>query len=97
MTQPYKFIVTLELAPGTRERTLTRAPEMLSATRAESGCLSLNCLTCTDDPDRLVFIESWRDEQAYTERLLKDYTQRFLELYEPFHRSFSFETVTAGS
>lgn len=97
MTQPYKFIVTLELAPGTREKTLTRAPEVLSAKKAESGCLSLNRLTCTDDPDRLAFIESWRDEQADTERLLKDYTQRFLEFYESFHRSFSFETVTAGS
>jgi quinol monooxygenase YgiN len=54
-------------------------------------------LTCTDNPDRLAFIESWRDEQAYAEHLLKDYTQRFLEFYEPFHRSFTFETVTAGS
>ncbi len=27
MTRPYKFTLTLELAPGKREKTLTRAPE----------------------------------------------------------------------
>jgi len=97
MTKPYKFIVTIELVPGTRDEILARAPEVQSATRGENGCLSFDCFTCTDNPDRLVFIESWEDEQAYAEHLLKDHTQRFLELYEPLHRSFIFETVTAGT
>jgi len=44
-----------------------------------------------------VFIEAWQDEQAYAEHLLKDHTQRFLEFYKPFHRSFTFETITAGT
>lgn len=95
MTQPYKFIVTIELVPGTRDEVLARAPELQSATRAENGCLSFDCFTCTDDPNRLAFIESWQDEHAYAEHLLRDHTQRFLEFYEPFHRSFTFETITA--
>ncbi|KSV61821.1 hypothetical protein N183_36940 [Sinorhizobium sp. Sb3] len=97
MTKPYKFIITIELVPGTRDEILARAPEVQQAARAENGCLSFDCLTYTDDPNRLVFIESWIDEQAYAEHLLKDHTQRFLEYYEPLHRSFTFETVTAGT
>ncbi|MBD9490074.1 MULTISPECIES: putative quinol monooxygenase [unclassified Ensifer] len=97
MTGPYKFIVTIELAPGTRDEILARAPAAQSATRAENGCLSFDCFTCTDNPNRLVFIECWRDEQAYAEHLLREHTQRFLESYEPFHRSFTFETIMANT
>jgi quinol monooxygenase YgiN len=75
MTQPYKFIVTIELVPGTRDEILTRAQEVQLATRAENGC----------------------HEQAYAERLLKNHTQPFLEFYEPSHRSFTFETIPAGT
>jgi quinol monooxygenase YgiN len=75
MRQPNKFIVTIELAPGTRDEILIRAPEVQLATRAENGC----------------------HEPAYAERLLKDHTQPFLEFYEPSHRSFTFETITAGA
>jgi|UPI00069007D6 quinol monooxygenase YgiN len=97
MKEPYKFIVTIELVPGTRDDILARAPAVQSATRAERGCLSFDCLTCTDNQDRLVFIEAWKDEQAYAEHLLQDHTQRFLEFYERFHRSFTFETITVNT
>lgn len=97
MKELYKFIVTIELVPGTRDEILARAPQVQSATRAVDGCFSFDCLTCTDNPNRLVFIECWRDEQAYAEHLLRDHTQRFFEFYEPFHQSFTFETITAGT
>lgn len=97
MTTPYRFIVTIELVSGTRDEIVARASEAQSVTRAEDGCLSFDCFTCTDNPDRLVFIEAWQDEQAYAEHLLKDHTQRFLEFYKPFHRSFTFETIMAGT
>ncbi|MFC3165787.1 putative quinol monooxygenase [Ciceribacter thiooxidans] len=95
MTGPYKFIVTIELVPGTRDEILARAPEVQVATRVEDGCLSFDCFTCTDDPNRLVFIEAWKDEDAYAHHLLRDHTQRFLEFCEPLHRSFTFETIAA--
>ena len=60
MTELYKFIVTIELVPGTRDEILARAPEVQLATRAENGCLLFDWFTCTDNPDRLVFIESCR-------------------------------------
>ncbi|HEY0120847.1 MAG TPA: putative quinol monooxygenase [Rhizobium sp.] len=97
MTQPCKFIVAIELVPGTQDEILARAPEVQLATRAENGCLSFDCFTRTDNPDRLVFIESWEDAQAHAEHLLKDHTQRFLEFHEPLHRSFNFETITVNT
>ncbi|WP_424926032.1 putative quinol monooxygenase [Agrobacterium pusense] len=96
MIRPYKFIVTIELHPGTRDEILARAPEAQAATRAEPGCLTYDCFTCIDDPNRLVFVEAWTDEIAYAEHLLQEHTQRFLEFYEPFHRSYTFEIITAG-
>lgn len=95
MNRPYKFIVTIELVPGARDEILARTAEEQAATRAESGCLSYDCFMCTDDPDRLVFVEAWRDEVAYAEHLLQEHTQRFMEFYEPLHRAFTFETIAA--
>ena len=55
----YKFIITIELEPGTRDQILARAPAAQAAARAEPGCLAYDFFTCTDDPDRLVFVEAW--------------------------------------
>lgn len=32
--------------------------------RAEPGCLSHDCFQDPDNPDRIVFVERWRDEAA---------------------------------
>jgi quinol monooxygenase YgiN len=37
-----------------------RAREAQAATPAEPGCIDCDFLTCSDDPDGLVFVESWR-------------------------------------
>jgi quinol monooxygenase YgiN len=93
MTTPYKFILRIELASGVRDKVLARAPEMQVATRCEPGCITCDCFISTDDPDCLVFVEAWKDEQAYAVHLLQEHTQRFLEFYEPHHRAFTFETI----
>jgi quinol monooxygenase YgiN len=93
MTLPYKFILTMELVSGTRDEILARAPEVQTATRAEPGCLAYDFFICTDDPDRLVFVETWKDEAAHGEHLLQEYTQRFIAFHEQFRRSLTFETI----
>ncbi|WHO76910.1 putative quinol monooxygenase [Rhizobium sp. BT03] len=93
MTRPYKFIITIELRPGTRDEILARAPEVQAATRAEPGCLSYDFFTSTDDPDRLVFVESWKDEAAHAFHMEQDHTKRFIAFHEQFHRSLTFETI----
>jgi len=97
VTAPYKFIITLELHPGARDEILARASEVQAATRAEPGCLAYDFFTCTDDPDRLVLVETWADQAAHAEHLRQDHTQRFIAFHEQFHRSLIFETINVGT
>lgn len=93
----YKFIITIELEPGAREKILARAPEAQAATRAEPGCLAYDFFTCTDDADKLVFVESWKDEAAHAFHMNQAHTKRFIAFHEQFHRSLTFETINPAS
>ena len=93
----YKFIITIECKPGTREKILSRAPEAQAATRAEPGCLAYDFFTCTDDPDRLVFVEAWKDEAAHAFHMEQAHTKSFIAFHEQFHRSLTFETINPAS
>ncbi|MBT9386823.1 antibiotic biosynthesis monooxygenase [Pseudooceanicola sp. CBS1P-1] len=93
----YKFIITIALQPGTREKILARAPAAQAATRAEPGCLSYDFFTCTDDPDTLVFVESWKDEAAHAFHMEQQHTKDFIAFHEQFHRHLTFETINVAS
>lgn len=83
----YKFVIDIALQPGTRDLVLARAPEAQAATRAEPGCLAYDFFACTDDPDRLVFIESWADRAAHDFHMEQQHTKGFIAFHEQFHRS----------
>lgn len=89
----YKFIITIELQPGTRDRILARAPEVQAATRAESGCITYDFFTCTDDPDKLVFVESWLNEAAHAFHMEQRHTKDFIGFHEQFQRNLTFEMI----
>lgn len=89
----YKFILSIELEPGARQGVLDRAPEIQAATRAEPGCLAYDFFTCTDNPDRLVFVEAWKDEAAHAFHMEQQHTKDFIAFHEQFHRSLTFETI----
>ncbi|HPG21778.1 MAG TPA: putative quinol monooxygenase [Amaricoccus sp.] len=91
----YKFIITIELEPGTRDQILARAPAAQAAARAEPGCLAYDFFTCTDDPDRLVFVEAWASKAAHEAHLEQEHTNAWIAFHEPKHRSFLFETINA--
>ena len=93
----YKFIITIECQPGTRDQILSRAPEVQAATRAEPGCIAYDFFTCTDDPDRLVFVEAWTDEAAHAFHMEQAHTRAFIAFHEAFHRSLTFETVNPAA
>lgn len=93
----YKFIITIELQKGTREMILSRAHEAQKATRAEPGCIAYDFYTCTDNPDRLVFVETWQDEAAHAAHLEYEHTKRFIAFHEQFHKSLTFETINIAS
>ncbi|WP_349295125.1 antibiotic biosynthesis monooxygenase (plasmid) [Thioclava sp. 'Guangxiensis'] len=93
----YKFIITIICQPGTRENILERAPAAQAATRAEAGCLSYDFFTCTDDPDKLVFVESWVDEAAHAFHMEQSHTKDFIAYHEQFHQSLTFETINPAA
>jgi len=64
-----------------------------AATRGEPGCLAYDFFTCTDDPDRLVFVEAWVDKAAHAAHMRFEHTRQFIEFHEQFHRSLTFETI----
>ena len=89
----YKFLITTKLQPGTRDQILEAAPAVQKETRAEEGCLSYDFFTCTDDPDRLVFIECFTFKKRTGLHCEQDYTKEFIAFHEQFHESLTFETV----
>lgn len=89
----FKFIISIALKPGTREQILARAQAVQAATRAEPGCLAYDFFTCTDDPDRLVFVEEWVDQAAHATHMTFEHTKQFIAFHEQFHRSLKFETI----
>jgi quinol monooxygenase YgiN len=93
----YKFIITIELEPGTRDEILARAPAAQAATRAEPGCIAYDFYTCTDDPDRLVFVESWTSKEAHDSHMQQQHTKDWIAFHEPKNRSLLFETINAES
>lgn len=93
----YKFIITIQLQPGAREKILAQAPAAQAATRAEAGCIAYDFFTCTDDPDRLVFVEAWKDEAAHQFHMEQEHTKRFIAFHEQFHTAFQFEVIPTGN
>ncbi|RQW64404.1 putative quinol monooxygenase [Vibrio viridaestus] len=89
----YKFVITIQLQPNTLEKILAKAPEAQANTRAEDGCISYDFFTCTDDPDKLVFIETWKTKEAHEWHCEQGYTKEFIAFHEQFHKSFKLETI----
>ncbi|MGB0659099.1 MAG: putative quinol monooxygenase [Mangrovicoccus sp.] len=93
----YKFIITIELEPQTRDKILARAPKAQEATRAEPGCIAYDFYACTDDPNRLVFVETWVDQAAHDFHMEQQHTKDFIAFHEQFHRSLTFETINMAA
>ncbi|WP_018150882.1 putative quinol monooxygenase [Leeia oryzae] len=89
----YKFLISIQLQPGTRDKILAAAAPVQALTRAEPGCIAYDFFTCTDDPDRLVFVECFKSKADHEYHCEQDYTKTFIALHEPFHVSLSFETI----
>jgi len=93
----YKFIITIDCQPGTRDKILDRAPEAQAATRAEPGCIAYDFYTCTDDPDRLVFVETWVDRAAHDFHMAQQHTRDWIAFHEPMNARLTFETINVAS
>ena len=89
----YKFIVTLQIKPGTLGSIIEAAKPCQAATRAEPGCISYNFYASIDDPESMVFVECFESEQAHKEHGEKQYVKDFLEFLHPLVVSTKFEII----
>lgn len=89
----YKFLITIDCKPGTRDTMLARAPEAQAATRAEPGCIGYDFYICTDNPDRIVFVETWVDKAAHDFHMQQPHTKTWIAYHEQFNEKLVFETV----
>lgn len=92
----YKFIITIDCKAGTRDEILALAPSVQATTRAEPGCIAYDFYSCTDNPDRLVFVECWVDRAAHDFHMGENYTKAFIAHHERFHERLSFETINVA-
>lgn len=93
----YKFLITIQLQPGTRDKIVRVAAPVQALTRDEAGCIAYDFFTCTDDPDKLVFIECFQSKEAHDFHCEQEYTRNFIAFHEKFHKSLTFETVNITS
>ena len=74
-----KFIITIQLEPGTRDEVL-----------------AYDFYTCTDDRDRLIFVEKiWTSKEAHDFHMQQELTKAWIAFHEPKNRSLRFETINA--
>ncbi len=59
------------------------ATEMCEASRGDDGCLGYRVYADLEQPDRYVFIEEWRDEQALQAHFAQPHTARFMGALVP--------------
>lgn len=90
-------IVTLTMRPDSLSSLSAEVDEIVSATRAEPGCLFYDLSISMADPDRWIFVEKWADREAHNAHLeqphMKNWRQaaaawvekRQLEIVVPAH------------
>ncbi len=61
------LIATITIRPGSLDAVVAAAKPCLEGTRAEAGCISYELFQSVEDPEKLVFVERWKDRTALTE------------------------------
>jgi quinol monooxygenase YgiN len=59
-----------------REQFLAIATEMCSASRGDDGCIGYRFYADLEQPERYVFIEEWRDDEALQSHFMQPHTAR---------------------
>lgn len=89
----YKFVITTQLKPNTRNRLLEAASVVQAHTRKEPGCISYDFYTATDDENKLVLIECFKSKTEHEWHCEQDYVQAFIEIFEPLQETLTFELI----
>ena len=76
--------VTYTMKPGKREDFVSQVTDqgILAAIRAEEGCLGYHYFYSAEDPDQLLLVERWTDEQAQAVHMGQPHMKRLAAIKE---------------
>jgi quinol monooxygenase YgiN len=73
----------VQVPPARRGAFLALARDMCSASREDDGCIGYRVYEDLEQPDRYVFVEEWRDEQALQSHFARPHTTSFMSALVP--------------
>ena len=75
------IIVTakMKVKTGNKNAFISKAQDLISATRREDGCISYNLLASTEDENVLVMLEQWNDTDSLNKHMKTEHFKQFGE------------------
>lgn len=67
----------MKIKSGLKDEFIGEAQDLITATRAENGCISYNLYSDTDDQNDLVMLEFWEDLDSLDIHMESDHFKRF--------------------
>jgi len=74
--------VHIQASPGKGPELLKHLKGLLDPVRAEEGCLNYLLHTDPEDPDKLMFYEEFKDQEALDAHIAAPHFQKFLKFRE---------------
>lgn len=81
MNQPLTLIATITALPGQSAAVTEGLRRLVTASRAEPGCLQYDLHQHQTHPEQFVMIEQWRDAQALNEHRNTSHFQHFTHAF----------------
>lgn len=78
------IIATTTLKPGCKEDYLVLAKELVEKSRQEEGCLSYRLFESQSDPNGVVIVEEWKDEQAIAQHNASEHFTRIVPQFDNY-------------
>jgi quinol monooxygenase YgiN len=69
--------------PGNEAKVVKTLIDVVTPTRAEPGCISINSFRSTQDPQLFFIHTHWKDEPAFEKHVTLPHTIHFVERMEP--------------
>ena len=78
MSKPLNTVAIIDLKPGAVDELKPALAELVEATLKEEGCLGYKPHQDLEDPNRIVFYETFADEAAFGAHMESAHMQAFL-------------------
>jgi quinol monooxygenase YgiN len=63
--------------PGEKNKIISKAKDLIKSTRLESGCISYDLYSSTEDDDVLIMLEQWKDQDVLDSHMQTEHFKTF--------------------